>query len=355
MEGVAEACPDIRLCLSTNGLRLPQYADRIAELGVDHVTITINMTDPDVGAEIYPWASFGGTMWRGREAAKVLSEQQLTGLQMLTERGVLVKVNSVMIPGINDDHLVEVSRTVKKFGAFLHNVMPLVSAPEHGTVFGLAGLRGPTAQQVRELQDRCSADADADMNMMRHCRQCRADAVGMLGEDRSDEFAGQNFLDGEVMYDLEGRTKAHEEIERWREEVRASKTTLDSETAEKPEDTVLVAVATKGSGVVNQHFGHADEFWVYEAGKAWSRLVQTRSVERYCSGPSECGEPQSVLTKTVAMLSDCSAVLCSKVGPEPREALADAGIEVIETYDLIDNAVAAAGERLSMSVTEGAA
>jgi MoaA/NifB/PqqE/SkfB family radical SAM enzyme len=26
------------------------------------------------------------------------------------------------------------------------------------------------------------------MNMMRHCRQCRADAVGLLGEDRGQEF-----------------------------------------------------------------------------------------------------------------------------------------------------------------------
>ena len=62
---------------------------------------------------------------------------------MLTERGILCKVNSVMIPGINDKHLVEVNRAVKSRGAFLHNIMPLISAPEHGTVFGLNGQRGP--------------------------------------------------------------------------------------------------------------------------------------------------------------------------------------------------------------------
>ena len=42
---------------------------------------------------------------------------------MLVGRGILVKVNSVMIPGVNDEHLKEVSKIVKSKGAFLHNVM----------------------------------------------------------------------------------------------------------------------------------------------------------------------------------------------------------------------------------------
>ncbi|MDD4867740.1 MAG: nitrogenase cofactor biosynthesis protein NifB, partial [Mycobacterium sp.] len=311
------------------------------------VTITINMVDPAVGEQIYPFVNYKGKRYVGREAAKVLSDRQLEGLQMLTERKILAKINSVMIPGINDDHLVEVSRTVKSMGAFLHNVMPLVSAPEHGTVFGLAGQRGPTPQELKALQDRCADDDGAEMNMMRHCRQCRADAVGLLGEDRSDEFGPETYSDGEVIYDLEGRQKVHAEIERWREEVRSTRAELKIETeGSRPERTALVAVATKGGGVVNQHFGHADEFWVYEAAPGWAKLVQTRSVERFCNGPSECGEEESVLQKTVRMLGDCQAVLCSKIGPEPRDVLADAGIEAIEVYDLIEQAVAAAGERL---------
>jgi nitrogen fixation protein NifB len=190
--------------------------------------------------------------------------------------------------------------------------------------------------------------------MMRHCRQCRADAVGLLGEDRSEEFGKETFLGTEVAYDLEGRKKTHAEIERWREEVRATRESLRIESGGggRPERTVLVAVATKGSGVVNQHFGHADEFWIYEAGEGWARLVQTRSVARYCEGPSECGAEESVLDKTVRLLSDCAAVLCSKIGPEPLEALAAAGIEAVEVYDLIEQAVAAAGARLTTETAE---
>ena len=37
----------------------------------------------------------------------------MLGLEMLVARGILAKVNSVMIPGVNDEHLVEVNRVVK--------------------------------------------------------------------------------------------------------------------------------------------------------------------------------------------------------------------------------------------------
>ncbi|WP_250286504.1 nitrogenase cofactor biosynthesis protein NifB [Frankia sp. CiP1_Cm_nod2] len=352
MELVARECPDIRLCVSTNGLTLVDHVDRIADLGIDHVTITINMIDPEVGERIYPWVAFRGRRYTGRQASKILSERQLEGLAALTGRGILCKVNSVMIPGVNDEHLVEVSRTVRGMGAFLHNVMPLVSAPEHGTYYGLTGQRGPTPQELKALQDRCEGDDGAEMNMMRHCRQCRADAVGLLGEDRGDEFGPETYLDGEVTYDLAGRQEAHAAIERWRSDVRATREELRiSAGAAKPEHTVLVAVATKGGGVVNQHFGHAEEFWIYEAGEKWARLVGTRSVARYCEGVSECDDGEddkgSVLDRTVQLLSDCAAVLCSKIGNGPREALAAAGVEAVECYDIIDSVVATEGARLA--------
>lgn len=177
--------PDIKLCVSTNGLRLPEFVDEIARHNIDHVTITINCVDPEIGVQIYPWIYWDHRRIRGVEAARILIEQQQKGLEMLTAKGILVKVNSVMIPGVNDTHLKEVSKIVKAKGAFLHNVMPLIAAAEHGTYYGVIGQRGPTAAELQALQDECAGD----MAMMRHCRQCRADAVGMLGEDRGAEFS----------------------------------------------------------------------------------------------------------------------------------------------------------------------
>src|SRR5512138_872041 len=110
LEGIRRAAPDLTLCLSTNGLALPDHVDRLAALGVRHVTVTVNAVDPEIGARIYPWALWQGRKVRGPEAARVLSERQLEGVARLAERGVLVKVNSVVIPGVNEAHLPEVAR-----------------------------------------------------------------------------------------------------------------------------------------------------------------------------------------------------------------------------------------------------
>ena len=184
---------------------------------------------------------------------------------MLTERGILCKVNSVMIPGVNDRHLVEVNRAVKSRGAFLHNIMPLISAPEHGTVFGLTGQRGPTAQELKALQDGC----EGEMNMMRHCRQCRADAVGLLGEDRSAEFTTDKIMEMEVNYDIDTRKAYQEKVEEERQaKVAAKQVELVALAGEVSDIKFLIAVATKGGGRMNEHFGHAKEFQVYELSTA---------------------------------------------------------------------------------------
>jgi nitrogen fixation protein NifB len=245
-----EEAPDIKLCLSTNGLALPEMVDEICRYNIDHVTITINMVDPQIGARIYPWIFWQHRRIKGVEAATILHRQQMLGLEMLTARGVLTKVNSVLIPGINDAHLIEVNRAVKQRGAFLHNIMPLISEAEHGTVFGLTGQRGPSAQELKAVQDACMGGA----NLMRHCRQCRADAVGLLGEDRSDEFTLDKIEQMDVVYDRDKRQAYQQQVEVTRQAQHAAKLAA-AEAAQAdasaaagldPELSVLVAIASEG-------------------------------------------------------------------------------------------------------------
>ncbi|TWB69971.1 nitrogen fixation protein NifB [Nitrospirillum amazonense] len=325
-ELISQTAPDIKLCLSTNGLALPDHVDTIARYNVDHVTITINMVDPEVGAKIYPWVYWNHKRYTGVEAARLLTERQLRGLEMLTERGILCKVNSVMIPGVNDRHLVEVNRAVKSRGAFLHNIMPLISAPEHGTVFGLTGQRGPTAQELKALQDDC----EGEMNMMRHCRQCRADAVGLLGEDRSAEFTTEKIMEMEVDYDLEGRQAYQARVEEERvAKVAAKQEELATLAGARSDITLLVAVATKGSGLINEHFGHAKEFQVYELSTAGAKFVGHRRVDLYCQGGF--GDEDSLQT-VIRAINDCHAVFVAKIGGCPKADLLGAGIEPVDQY-----------------------
>lgn len=143
--------PDVSLCLSTNGLTLYRHVDEIMELGIRHVTITINAIDPEVGQAIYPWVFDEGVRYEGREAAELLIRRQLLGLEMLAKLGILVKVNSIMIPGVNDHHLTAVSARVKELGATLHNVTPLIIAP--GSQYEADGRKAPRPKELLNLQE----------------------------------------------------------------------------------------------------------------------------------------------------------------------------------------------------------
>jgi nitrogen fixation protein NifB len=326
LEGIRRAAPDLTLCLSTNGLALPDHVERLAALGVNHVTVTVNMVDPAVGERIYPWALWKGRKVRGLDAARLLSERQLEGIERLVDRGILCKVNSVVIPGVNDQHLPEVSRRLRSLGVFLQNVMPLLSAPEHGTHFGLTGQRGPTGAELEAVQQACEVDS----RIMRHCRQCRSDAVGLLGEDRSAEFAVATLPAAPVQDAGDVRAAHRLAVDRVRERQElARREALREVAAVERTLTARVAVATRGDGLVNQHFGHAREFLVYEVDRTGARLLGPRVVERYCrSGDGE----DDALGAVLRALADCQAVLVAMVGHCPRGQLAAAGIEPVMEF-----------------------
>ncbi|HXU93388.1 MAG TPA: nitrogenase cofactor biosynthesis protein NifB [Gallionella sp.] len=373
---LSEQAPDIKLCVSTNGLSLPEQVEELAKYNIDHVTITINCVDPDVGAQIYPWIFWKNKRIKGREAAEILIAQQQKGLEMLVARGILVKVNSVMIPGVNDKHLEEVSKIVKAKGAFLHNVMPLISEAEHGTYYGLTGQRGPTHEELQALQDAC----EGDMNMMRHCRQCRADAVGLLGEDRGAEFTLDKIEKMDIDYPeaMKMRAEVHAAINEELESKRLAReakvqlvsiqglnrtlspTSLpqagESDVVSLRENIqllrpVLMAVATKGGGIINEHFGHAGEFLIYEASSSGVRFIGHRKTIPYCEGGDTCGDGESALDKTLRVLAGCEVVLCSKVGYEPWGPLETAGIQPNGEHamEAIEDAVAAVYEEMRIS------
>ena len=329
-ELIKRTFPDLKLCFSTNGLMLPDYLNEITELGIDHVTITMNAVDPSIAKDISRWVSYKGRTYHGEAGAALLLAKQQEGLSGLVRRGILCKVNAILMPGINNYHVPEVAKTVKKLGAFLFNLMPLI--PVQGTPF--ERLRAPTPRERRQLQDLLGID----VRQMRHCRQCRADAVGLLGTDLSRRLAIQP--PAQQSPDVGRRTAVLNGISLEIERQRQIKRDLHSDDTREKRRTKLVAVASKGGGLVNQHFGHAEEFMIYEATAERIQLLETRSVERYCFGPAGYDDAsESKLENIVRMLEDCDAVLCSRIGSEPAARLKSAGIVPFMTYDVIEKAV----------------
>jgi len=102
-----------------------------------------------------------------------------------------------------------------------------------------------------------------------------------------------------------------------------------------------VAVATKGDGVVNEHFGWVDEFLIYEAGRDGVRFVEARDVKNFCDGPEICeSEHEARIKRIIPMLHDCQALVCQAIGHYPAAALFRAGITPYETEGPIEKAVA---------------
>jgi nitrogen fixation protein NifB len=89
-------------------------------------------------------------------------------------------------------------------------------------------------------------------------------------------------------------------------------------------------VATTGGGVINEHFGHAREFLVYEAATRGDsvdvRFLGARKVDLYCAGGDTCGDAEDALAKTIRTLEGVTGVLCSKIGIEPWDRLEVAGL-----------------------------
>ena len=173
---VKKEFPHLILCMSTNGLLVPEYADEISKSGVKTVTITINAVDEDIGSKIYDNIHYHGKTYHGKEGFKILLENQLKGIEMLSDRGVIVKVNSVLIPGINDKHIVEIAKVVKQKGASIMNVLPLIPLNKFKDIKKPGcGELSTVRQQVEEY-----------LPVFRACTQCRADAYGIPGKKSED-------------------------------------------------------------------------------------------------------------------------------------------------------------------------
>jgi len=170
LRGVKRDFPEMILCLSSNGLLLPEKIDELADIGVSHVTVTINTLDEQVGAQIYSYVRWKGKTLVGPEGAAILIKNQLDGLELAAKAGMTVKVNTVLIPGVNDQLLYSLGLELKKRGADIHNIMPIIPQGK------FAHITAPT----KELVTSCRSSAGEILPQMQHCQQCRADAIGLL-------------------------------------------------------------------------------------------------------------------------------------------------------------------------------
>ncbi|NJC89181.1 MAG: radical SAM protein [Desulfuromonas sp.] len=170
---VREAFPEMTLCLSTNGLCLPEMIDTLKALDLHSLTVTINALTPATGAKVYEWIKLDGHRLEGETAAALLLERQLEGVRLAAAAGLLVKINHVYIPGINDHETLDLAVKVRTLGATMMNIIPVIP-------LGLfKGVEPPSSALMEMVRNQ----AELILSQARHCKQCRADAAGVVGKD----------------------------------------------------------------------------------------------------------------------------------------------------------------------------
>jgi len=165
--------PHLIKCMSTNGLLLPERIDDLEALDLHSLTVTVNALDPAVGAKIYSHINYHGQRYSGDEAAAILIGNQLEGLERAAAYGMTIKVNTVYIPGVNESQIPLIAAKVKALGAFVMNVMPIIPQAD------FAGITPPAPEEIAAVQ----AANEKVIGQFKHCKQCRADAVGLIGQD----------------------------------------------------------------------------------------------------------------------------------------------------------------------------
>ncbi|MDR3152872.1 MAG: radical SAM protein [Deltaproteobacteria bacterium] len=308
--------PGIQLCLSTNGLMLPLHLRELFDLGLRHLTVTVNAVDPSVGAAVCSHVDYHGGRYFGEAGASLLLAGQLGGIALARSLGIRVKVNTVLLKGVNVAHVQEIARKVASLGAEIGNLMEHYPVP--GSVF--ERLPETSAEERGELRRRCAAH----LSQMTHCRRCRADAAGLLGGD---------FREGAAPV---GEAAA------------ASAPEAPAE-AEAGLPVYRIAVVTKSAVVVDSHFAQADRFYIYESDGRDLRLVENRKAGGSpgvcgggCGARGGAGRPEGFMSGLVNALSDCHAVVASRVGDSPKRLFAEKGILAMSSLETVDKAVLAA-------------
>ena len=159
--------PALMKCVSTNGLLLEQELPRLIEVGVSALTVTVNAPDSRIGQHIYAWVRHQGAVYRGQEASEILIDSQMRGIRAAIEAGLALKVNTVLIPGVNDRHMTRLARRLREVGVCLMNIMPLIPGGR------MKDWRAPTCLELIEVRSDCSGLVP----QFQCCEQCSADVL----------------------------------------------------------------------------------------------------------------------------------------------------------------------------------
>ena len=175
-----EKLPDSAFFVATNGLQLPAYAEELGAVGVSLCIITINSVNAPTLAKMTEWVQGPEGLLVGEDAARFFLAQQLQGIRAAVAVNMAVRVNCQLIPGVNDQEIEEVAKTVAEAGARYFHLQKFDPSRSKSPEFGR--LEAPSAQQMARAREL----AARHISLIEHCSLCAADSVGCLARGQAE-------------------------------------------------------------------------------------------------------------------------------------------------------------------------
>ena len=96
------------------------------------------------------------------------------------------------------------------------------------------------------------------------------------------------------------------------------------------------ALATTDGKVINEHFGRAEAFYIVDIDSSGRCFRERRETAPLCAAG---GHEDEAMESLIDLLSDCDAVLVSRIGPGAERALARHGVTAYEIPIPVDEAL----------------
>jgi predicted Fe-Mo cluster-binding NifX family protein len=100
---------------------------------------------------------------------------------------------------------------------------------------------------------------------------------------------------------------------------------------------MLIAVASTDGEMVNEHFGRAIRFWLFDVSESKQSLIMVRNVAPLSTGDKNHAFDPERMTIVSESVKDCERVYCTKIGERPQAELKKMGITVVIYSDAISS------------------
>ncbi len=278
--------PDTSLSLSTLGINGDRYAETLADIGVNHITMLVDAVAPEVAEKLYTWIRPGTRTVPLPKAARMLLDEQARAVTAFKRAGLKVRINTTVYAGHNAEHVEKIAESMAALGAETMSVTPFEPAAGDENI-----PHGPGTELMDTVRLRAS-------KYIKIVDTGEKSAAGL-----PDAIFLESYKDSTAMLP-------------------------------KPSDgRPNVAVVSSNGMDVDLHLGHAVKALIYGPREdGLPCLLGTRWLPEPGGGSSRWQD----LADT---LGDCFALLTASTGASPRKILSRCGIRVLITEENVEGTV----------------